>query len=62
MYVNVCYRHPGSTSMSGAGPAPYGNSQRTPTFTDHTGRYLFHCHILEHEDHDMMAQFEVKPG
>lgn len=23
------------------------------------GPYVFHCHILEHEDHAMMAQFEV---
>jgi FtsP/CotA-like multicopper oxidase with cupredoxin domain len=28
-------------------------------FTDHTGKYVFHCHILEHEDDGMMAQFEV---
>jgi FtsP/CotA-like multicopper oxidase with cupredoxin domain len=31
------------------------------TFTDHTGRYMWHCHILEHEDFAMMAQFEVQP-
>jgi spore coat protein A, manganese oxidase len=31
------------------------------TFTDNAGRYVFHCHILEHEDHAMMAQFEVRP-
>ncbi|MBI2866538.1 MAG: multicopper oxidase domain-containing protein, partial [Chloroflexi bacterium] len=30
-------------------------------FTDHTGVYVFHCHILEHEDQFMMAQFEVVP-
>jgi spore coat protein A, manganese oxidase len=24
-----------------------------------TGRYMMHCHNLIHEDHDMMAQFEV---
>lgn len=24
-----------------------------------TGRYMFHCHILEHEDHDMMRPFDV---
>jgi FtsP/CotA-like multicopper oxidase with cupredoxin domain len=30
-------------------------------FTDHTGRYVFHCHVLEHEDRGMMAQFEVVP-
>jgi spore coat protein A len=29
------------------------------TFTDHTGPYIFHCHILEHEDRGMMAQFKV---
>jgi FtsP/CotA-like multicopper oxidase with cupredoxin domain len=28
-------------------------------FTDHIGKYVFHCHILEHEDDGMMAQFEV---
>ncbi|HET7678218.1 MAG TPA: multicopper oxidase family protein [Candidatus Limnocylindrales bacterium] len=28
-------------------------------FTDNVGRYVFHCHILEHEDAAMMAQFEV---
>jgi spore coat protein A len=30
-------------------------------FTDFTGRYLVHCHNLEHEDDAMMAQFEVLP-
>lgn len=29
------------------------------TFTDHLGKYVFHCHLLEHEDRSMMAQFEV---
>lgn len=28
-------------------------------FEDYRGRYVFHCHILEHEDLGMMAQFEV---
>ena len=23
------------------------------------GRYLFHCHNLEHEDHSMMARIDV---
>jgi FtsP/CotA-like multicopper oxidase with cupredoxin domain len=30
-------------------------------FTDYTGRYVFHCHMIEHEDDGMMAQFEVVP-
>jgi spore coat protein A len=28
-------------------------------FTDFAGKYPYHCHILEHEDHEMMRQFEV---
>jgi FtsP/CotA-like multicopper oxidase with cupredoxin domain len=28
-------------------------------FTDYTGKYPYHCHVLEHEDHEMMRQFEV---
>lgn len=28
-------------------------------FDDYLGRYLYHCHLLEHEDHDMMRQFVV---
>ncbi len=28
-------------------------------FTDHIGKYVFHCHMIEHEDDGMMAQFEV---
>jgi spore coat protein A len=25
------------------------------------GRFVYHCHILEHEDHDMMRPFDVVP-
>jgi spore coat protein A len=28
-------------------------------FTDYTGRYMLHCHMIEHADDGMMAQFEV---
>jgi spore coat protein A, manganese oxidase len=31
------------------------------TFTDFTGAYVLHCHILAHEEHDMMRPFEVLP-
>ncbi|RMB18091.1 spore coat protein A [Haloplanus aerogenes] len=31
-------------------------------FGSHTGRYVWHCHILEHEDHEMMRPFEVVTG
>jgi spore coat protein A, manganese oxidase len=28
-------------------------------FDRHTGKYPWHCHMLEHEDNEMMLQFEV---
>jgi spore coat protein A len=28
-------------------------------FEDYLGQFPYHCHILEHEDHEMMRQFEV---
>jgi spore coat protein A len=31
-------------------------------FEGYTGRYVFHCHMLEHEDNDMMRPYEVVPG
>jgi FtsP/CotA-like multicopper oxidase with cupredoxin domain len=31
-------------------------------FGPHEGRYMFHCHNLVHEDHDMMSQFQVGQG
>jgi FtsP/CotA-like multicopper oxidase with cupredoxin domain len=32
------------------------------TFTTHPGLYLYHCHILEHEDMGMMRNFRVAPA
>jgi FtsP/CotA-like multicopper oxidase with cupredoxin domain len=28
-------------------------------FADHPGRFVIHCHMLEHEDHGMMTNFEL---
>lgn len=28
-------------------------------FTDHLGAFVFHCHVLEHEDNGMMARYVV---
>ena len=30
-------------------------------FLDFTGKFVFHCHILAHEDGGMMATVEVLP-
>src|SRR5438876_214941 len=32
------------------------------TFDGFTGRFMYHCHLLEHEDHDMMRPFIVMPA
>ncbi len=32
---------------------------RLPERPELRGRFMFHCHILEHEDHDMMRPFDV---
>jgi spore coat protein A len=58
-------------SRNGAPPAPYerikeswnlplgGTIVLKMKFTDNLGTFVFHCHILEHEDAGMMAQYEV---
>jgi FtsP/CotA-like multicopper oxidase with cupredoxin domain len=28
-------------------------------FSDFTGKYVIHCHMLDHEDHGLMGQFEI---
>jgi FtsP/CotA-like multicopper oxidase with cupredoxin domain len=28
-------------------------------FSDYTGKYVIHCHMLDHEDHGLMSQFDV---
>jgi Multicopper oxidase len=46
----------------GSNPTPSASSASaaTPTLTR---RYMFHCHILQHEDRGVMGQFVVyEPG
>jgi hypothetical protein len=31
-------------------------------FGPHSGNYMFHCHNLVHEDHDMMRAYSVVGG
>jgi multicopper oxidase len=37
-----------------------GEITRVVAKFDLPGRYVWHCHILHHEDHDMMRPFEVR--
>ncbi len=30
-------------------------------FSDYPGKFVIHCHMLDHEDHGLMAQFQVVP-
>lgn len=38
---------------------PNGSMTLVARFQGHAGRYLFHCHNLEHEDLGMMADFNI---
>jgi spore coat protein A len=53
---------PGATELGWKDTVQAAPSQITRViarFEDFTGLYPYHCHILEHEDHEMMRQFEV---
>jgi FtsP/CotA-like multicopper oxidase with cupredoxin domain len=39
-----------------------GEITRIKMTFDRPGAYVWHCHILSHEDHDMMRRFHVGPG
>jgi FtsP/CotA-like multicopper oxidase with cupredoxin domain len=38
-----------------AAGVPFGTRLPVP----YTGRYVWHCHILDHEDNEMMLPYEV---
>jgi FtsP/CotA-like multicopper oxidase with cupredoxin domain len=61
-------------SRNGQPPAPYERVKESwylapgdevvvdITFSDYVGTFIFHCHVLEHEDDAMMTQFQtVRP-
>jgi len=39
--------------------APGANTRILVKFEGYAGRYVWHCHILEHEDNEMMRPYEV---
>jgi spore coat protein A, manganese oxidase len=38
---------------------PYDDVIVAGRMSDFTGKYVVHCHMLDHEDHGLMSQFEV---
>jgi len=40
--------------------APFVGDAKTAKVQRFTGTYVFHCHILEHEDNDMMSPLKVR--
>jgi hypothetical protein len=38
---------------------PNGSVKMRMRFTDFTGKFVFHCHVLHHEDHGMMSVVKV---
>jgi FtsP/CotA-like multicopper oxidase with cupredoxin domain len=50
------------TSLPGdpEGDPPTGQMVRIKAEFNKTGRYVWHCHILSHEDHEMMRVLEVE--
>ena len=42
--------------------APHLVTRIIARFEGYSGRYVWHCHVLEHEDNEMMRPYEVLPG
>jgi spore coat protein A len=54
---------PGEAGWKDTFECPPGQITRViMRFEDYPGLYPYHCHILEHEDHEMMRQFRVTPA
>jgi spore coat protein A, manganese oxidase len=41
-------------------PAPFVGDAKSASVQRFAGTYVFHCHILEHEDNDMMQPYRVR--
>jgi FtsP/CotA-like multicopper oxidase with cupredoxin domain len=54
---------PGETGLKDTVVIPAGTSVRVQaTFADYLGRYVYHCHLMEHSaTFQMMAQLEIVP-
>jgi spore coat protein A, manganese oxidase len=51
---------PGESGLKDTVPVHPGETVRLQaTFSDYPGRYLFHCHMIEHSAYGMMGRYDV---
>jgi len=53
---------PNENGMRDMVRVPAGTVVKIIAHFDIPGRFVWHCHLLDHEDHEMMRPFEVVPG
>jgi len=53
---------PNENGMRDMVRVPAGTVVQIIAHFDVPGRFVWHCHLLDHEDHEMMRPFEVVPG
>ncbi len=71
-YVHLHQEHWRTVSRNGEPPPPWERGLEdtwkldpgeevvvAARFTDYTGPFMIHCHMLDHEDHGMMATFNI---
>lgn len=71
-YVHLHQEHWRTVSRNGQRPPPWERGLEdtwkldpgervvvAARFVDHTGPFMVHCHMLDHEDHGMMARFDI---
>lgn len=71
-YVHLHQEHWRTVSRNGERPPPWERGLEdtwrldpgervvvAARFVDHTGPFMIHCHMLDHEDHGMMANFVI---
>jgi bilirubin oxidase len=57
--VTISKPHPWETGAKDSCASPTGWITRVKAHFDHTGRFVWHCHFLDHEDNSMMRPYQV---